>query len=132
VAEAVKQGIETAGGEAHILQVPETLSAEALSKRGAPPKGDYPIISAGDLVQYDAYVLGISTRHGGMSAQMKTFWDSTGQLWASGALAGKFAAAFMSTGGQGGGQESGYYSVLTTLVHHGLIFVPLVSGPLKH
>lgn len=32
---------------------------------------------------------------------------------------------FVSTGTQGGGQESTFLSCMSTYVHHGLIFVPL-------
>ena len=131
MAEAVKKGVEIAGGEAHILQVPETLSEDILSKMGAPPKANYPTASPEDLVQYDGYILGIAARYGGWPAQFKSFWDSTGQLWTSGALAGKLAAAFVSTGAQGGGQESAYFSIMTALVHHGLVFVPLVRNYFK-
>jgi len=126
VAESAKKGVESAGGQATILQVAETLPQEVLTKMYAPPKPDYPIAAPNDLLEYDGILLGISTRYGGWPAQFKTFWDSTGQLWMQGALSGKFAAAFVSTGGPGGGQESTYFSILTTLVHHGLIFVPLV------
>ncbi|KAG8842546.1 hypothetical protein FRC20_004356 [Serendipita sp. 405] len=127
VAEAVKKGIEEAGGTATILQVPETLPTEVLEKMHAPPKPEYPIIAPADLIDYDAYVLGIATRFGGWPAQFKAFWDASGQIWASSALAGKLAGVFVSTGGPyGSGQESTYFSVLSTLVHHGLVFVPLV------
>lgn len=127
MAESAKAGIESAGGHATILQVPETLPQEVLTKMYAPPKPDYKIAVPTDLLEYDGILLGISTRYGGWPAQFKTFWDATGQLWAQGALTGKFAGAFVSTGGPGGGQESTYFSILTTLVHHGLIYVPLVS-----
>jgi NAD(P)H dehydrogenase (quinone) len=40
-------------------------------------------------------------------------------------LAGKFAGVFVSTGTPGGGQESTVISSMSTLVHHGMIFVPL-------
>ncbi|KAG8754677.1 hypothetical protein FRC14_004839 [Serendipita sp. 396] len=125
MAESVKKGIEEAGGTATILQVPETLPTEVLEKMHAPPKPEYPVIAPADLLDYDAYVFGISTRYGGWSAQFKSFWDASGQLWAAGALAGRLAGAFVSTGGPGGGQESTYFSILSTLVHHGLVFVPL-------
>lgn len=52
---------------------------------------------------YRSYTYSISTRYGSWPAQLKTFWDSTGQLWQSGALAGKFVGAFVSTAGTGGG-----------------------------
>lgn len=125
MAEAAKKGIEDAGGHATILQVPETLPKEVLDKMYAPPKPDYAIANPADLVQYDGFLFGISTRYGNWSAQFKSFWDSTGQLWGAGALHGKFAATFVSTAGPGGGQESSFFSTFTTLVHHGIIFVPL-------
>jgi NAD(P)H dehydrogenase (quinone) len=131
VAEAVKKGVESEGGVATILQVPETLPQEVLTKMYAPPKPDYPVAQPTDLLEADGILLGISTRYGGWPAQFKTFWDSTGQLWSTGGLHGKFAGAFVCTSGPGGGQESTYYSILSTLVHHGLIFVPLVSDLLS-
>lgn len=43
----------------------------------------------------------------------------------AGALWGKYAGLFISTGTQGGGQESTAIAAMSTLAHHGLIFVPL-------
>ena len=43
----------------------------------------------------------------------------------SGALAGKFASVFVSTGTPGGGQEATVMNSLSTLSHHGIVFVPL-------
>ena len=60
-----------------------------------------------------------------LKLQIQTFWDATGQLWATGALAGKYAGIFVSTAGLGGGQESTVIASLSTLAHHGIIFVPL-------
>jgi NAD(P)H dehydrogenase (quinone) len=80
VAESVKKGIEAEGGSATILQVPETLPQEVLTKMYAPPKPDYPIAKPTDLLDYDGFLIGISTRYGGWPAQFKTFWDATGQL----------------------------------------------------
>jgi len=47
-----------------------------------------------------------TTRYGAMAAQMKAFFDSTGSLWEAQKLAGKPAGFFVSTGTQGGGQET--------------------------
>lgn len=125
LAEAEKAGIEKAGGKADIYQVPETLSQEILTKMHAPAKPDYPLINVDILPTYDAYLFGIPTRYGNFPAQWKALWDATGQLWATGALAGKMAGMFVSTAGLGGGQESTALSTLSTLVHHGIIYVPL-------
>ncbi|KAI0320235.1 1,4-benzoquinone reductase [Amylostereum chailletii] len=125
LAEAEKAGVEAAGGKATIYQIAETLPQEVLTKMYAPPKEKYPILAPNDIAQFDAFLLGIPTRHGNVPAQWKTFWDATGQLWASGALAGKFAGIFVSTGGLGGGQETTAIAALTALTHHGITFVPL-------
>ncbi|PPQ93614.1 hypothetical protein CVT25_000948 [Psilocybe cyanescens] len=124
VAEAEKAGIEKAGGKADIYQVAETLPQEVLTKMYAPAKPDYPIITPDILVTYDAFLLGVPTRYGNMPAQWKAFWDSTGQLWAGGKLAGKYAGFFVSTAGLGGGQESTVVASLSTLAHHGILYVP--------
>jgi multimeric flavodoxin WrbA len=61
---------------------------------GAPPKADYPVITADKLTEYDGILFGISGRYGQMSGQIKSFMDSTGGLWGSGALYGKAAGVF--------------------------------------
>jgi len=121
----VKAGVESAGGNATIYQVPETLPQEVLEKMHAPPKPDYPIMTPEILATYDAFLFGIPTRYANSPAQWKAFWDSTGGLWASGALAGKYAGVFVSTGGPGGGQEMTVFNSLSALAHHGIIYVPL-------
>jgi len=125
MAESVKSGVEGAGGKATIFQVPETLPQNILDLMHAPAKPDYPIFSSEQMPEYDAFILGIPTRYGNMPAQWKAFWDSTGALWGSGALAGKYVSVFVSTAGPGGGQETTVLNSLSTFTHHGLIFVPL-------
>ncbi|KAI0346944.1 NADH-quinone oxidoreductase [Trametopsis cervina] len=125
LAESVKAGVEKSGGQATIYQIAETLSQDVLEKMHAPPKPAYPIIEPKDLINFDAFLLGIPTRFGNFPNQWKTFWDATGQLWANGALAGKYASIFVSSAGLGGGQETTVSSALSVLAHHGILFVPL-------
>jgi len=125
MAVAIKSGIESAGGTATIVQIPETLPDDVLTKMYAPPKPDYPVIQPADLANYEAFLFGIPARFGNWPAQFKSFWDASGQLWMSGALHGKYFGTFIATSGVGGGQEVTTISVLSTLVHHGLIYVPL-------
>jgi NAD(P)H dehydrogenase (quinone) len=54
---------------------------------------------------------------------LKTFIDSTSQLWQTEALNGKFATLFVSTGMSGGGQEVAAIAMMSTLAHHGIIYV---------
>ncbi|KAG5368518.1 Protoplast secreted protein 2 [Yarrowia sp. C11] len=125
LAVAMQKAIVDAGGQADLFQVAETLSDEVLGKMGAPAKADDPVASAATLEGYDAFLFGIPTRYGNFPAQWKAFWDRTGGLWAKGALQGKYAGVFVSTGTPGGGQEVTVLNSLSTLAHHGIIYVPL-------
>ncbi|KAI7903999.1 NAD(P)H:quinone oxidoreductase, type IV [Cokeromyces recurvatus] len=125
LAKEVQKGLEAAGVDAKIFQVPETLSEEILTKMHAPAKPDVPVITVKDLNDADGFLFGIPTRFGTMPAQIKAFLDATGGLWASGALAGKFAGTFFSTASQHGGQETTAFTTITYFAHHGMIYVPL-------
>mmetsp|Transcript_23629 Transcript_23629/g.51630 ORF Transcript_23629/g.51630 Transcript_23629/m.51630 type:complete len:202 (+) Transcript_23629:135-740(+) len=126
-----KKGLEAAGCEVTLLQVPETLPEEVLKKMGAPDKPDDPIAEAKDLPSYDGILFGLPTRFGMAAAQMKAFMDSTGSLWQTGALVGKPAGIFFSTATQAGGQETTALTFVTQLTHHGMMFVPIgYSSPL--
>ena len=56
---------------------------------------------------------------------LQTFWDRSGQVWATGGYWGKMAGIFVSTGTIGGGQETTALNALSTLTYHGIIYVPL-------
>ncbi|KAK4982740.1 flavodoxin-like fold protein, partial [Elasticomyces elasticus] len=109
-----------------LKRVPETLSEDVLAKMHAPPKPhDIEVLHDPKILeQYDAFLFGIPTRYGNFPAQWKTFWDKTGGQWQSGALWGKYAGVFVSTATPGGGQESTVISAMSTLAHHGIIYVP--------
>ncbi|EAT88013.1 hypothetical protein HBI56_094340 [Parastagonospora nodorum] len=127
MADAELKGIKEAGGDATLFQIPETLSDEVLGKMHAPPKPtDVPTLNdPAELEAFDAVLFGIPTRYGNFPAQFKTFWDKTGGQWAQGSYWGKYAGLFISTGTQGGGQESTAIAAMSTLTHHGFIYVPL-------
>lgn len=91
----------------------------------APAKSSYPVAEPSQLLEYDAILFGIPTRFGNFPAQWKAFWDKTGGIWASGGFWGKYAGMFVSTASMGGGQESTAISTMSTLAHHGMIYVPL-------
>lgn len=86
--------------------MPETLPDLVLEKMKAPPKANnVPEIRPEQLVEADGFLFGSPSRFGMMAAQVKAFFDSTHDLWATQALAGKPAGVFWSTGFHGGGQE---------------------------
>ncbi|MBC8982362.1 NAD(P)H:quinone oxidoreductase [Pseudomonas lurida] len=126
VAEGAKQ---VPGAEVTIKRVPETMDPEIFKAARGKVDQTAPIASPQELADYDAIIFGTPTRFGSMSAQMRTFFDQTGGLWASGALVGKVGSVFTATG-TGGGQEMTITSTWTTLAHHGMIIVtPGYSNP---
>uniref|UniRef100_A0ACD5WYM0 Uncharacterized protein n=1 Tax=Avena sativa TaxID=4498 RepID=A0ACD5WYM0_AVESA len=127
LAEEMKKGADSVPGvEVTIWRVPETLPQEVLGKmHAAPGREDHPVITARQLAEADGILFGFPTRFGMMAAQMKAFFDTTGGLWQSGALAGKPAGVFFATGTQGGGQETTALTAVTQLTHHGMLFVPI-------
>lgn len=130
MAEAVAEGArEIEGAEILIRRVPETLPEEVLKKMGSLDAqksfATIPICTLDELASADSVIFGTPTRFGNMCGQMRQFLDSTGGLWAKGALVGKVGSVFASSGTQHGGQESTILSFHITLLHHGMIIVGL-------
>ncbi len=128
MAEAVAEGAREAGAVADVKRVPETVPDEVA--RAAHFKLDQkaPVAHVEDLANYDAIVIGVGTRFGRMPSQMASFLDQAGGLWARGALNGKVGGAFASTASQHGGQETTLFSVITNLLHFGMVVVGLDYG----
>jgi NAD(P)H dehydrogenase (quinone) len=125
MASAVAAGARETGATVDIKRVPET-APEAVAK-AAHFKLDQiaPVAKVEDLANYDAIIIGGPTRFGRMAAQMSTYLDQAGGLWAKGALNGKVGSAFTSTASQHGGQEMNLFSTITNLLHFGMVVVGL-------
>ncbi|WP_339842658.1 NAD(P)H:quinone oxidoreductase [uncultured Halopseudomonas sp.] len=128
MAQAVAEGARRVDGvEVTLKHVPETMDQAAFKNAGGKTDLTGNVASPSELADYDAIIVGTPTRFGNMSGQMRTFFDQTGGLWAKGALFGKVASVFTSTG-TGGGEEMTITSVWTTLAHHGMTIVPIGYG----
>ena len=125
MAQAVAEGARAGGARVDVKRVPET-APEAVAK-AAHFKLDQaaPVASVDELADYDAIVIGAPTRFGRMPSQMAAFLDQAGGLWAKGALNGKVGGAFTSTATQHGGQEVTLFSIITNLLHFGMVIVGL-------
>jgi NAD(P)H dehydrogenase (quinone) len=125
MAHALAEGAREAGATVDVKRVPE-LVPDAVAK-GAHYKLDQaaPVAVIDDLAAYDAIVVGVGTRFGRMASQMASFLDQAGGLWARGALNGKVGAAFTSSATQHGGNETTLFSIITNLLHFGLVIVGL-------
>lgn len=125
MAQAVAEGARSAGASVDVKRVPETVPQEIAQSAHFKLDQAAPVASVAELVNYDAIIVGAPTRYGRMPGQMAAFLDQTGGLWARGALNGKVGAAFTSTATQHGGQEVTLFSIITNLMHFGMVIVGL-------
>ncbi len=128
MAKAVAEGVREAGAEAVIKRVPETVPEEIAKASHFKLDQEAPIATINELADYDAVIVGAGTRFGRMNSQMAAFLDQAGGLWARGALNGKVGGAFTSTATQHGGQETTLFSIITNLLHFGMVIVGLDYG----
>jgi len=84
---------------------------------------DCPLITKQELREADGLIVGSPTRFGNMAAPLKHFFDSTSDLWLSGAMCDKPAAVFTSSSTMHGGQESTLFTMMLPLIHHGMVMV---------
>jgi NAD(P)H dehydrogenase (quinone) len=125
MAGAVAEGAREAGAEVTVKRVPELVPDEVARAAHYKTEQAAPVATPAELADYDAIVFGTPTRFGNMAAQMKNFLDQTGGLWARGALVGKVGSVFTSTATQHGGQEMTLFSIITNLLHFGMVIVGL-------
>ena len=128
MAQAVAEGAREAGAQADIKRVPELVPPEVAKASHYKLDQAAPVATINDLANYDAIVIGTGTRFGRISSQMANFLDQAGGLWAKGALHGKVGGAFTSTATQHGGQETTLFSIITNLLHFGMVVVGLNYG----
>jgi NAD(P)H dehydrogenase (quinone) len=125
LARAIARGIESVPGAVARLRTVPPVSPTSEATSPAIPEAGPPYCELDDLKDCSGLVLGSPTRFGNMAAPLKHFLDTTSGLWLSGALAGKPAAVFTSTGSLHGGQESTLLSMMLPLFHHGMVLVGL-------
>ncbi|WP_419729447.1 NAD(P)H:quinone oxidoreductase [Lichenicola sp.] len=125
MAGAIADGAREAGATVDVKRVPELVPDEVARSSHFKLDQAAPIAEPDELAHYDAIIVGTGTRYGRMSSQMANFFDRTGGLWMKGALVGKLGAAFTSTASQHGGQETTLISILTNLIHHGMVVAGL-------
>lgn len=133
LAQQIARGVEQVNGiEARIRTVPAVSTNIEASEPAIPAEGDI-YCTLDDLKECAGLTLGSPTRFGNMAAPLKYFLDGTSALWMSGALSGKPASAFTSTGSMHGGQESTLLTMMIPLLHHGMVIsgIPYTEAALS-
>ena len=125
MAHHIARGVASvSGAEALLRTVPDVSSVCEKTAESIPTEGAI-YATLDDLKQCHGLALGSPTHFGNMAAALKYFIDSTTETWLSGALIGKPAGVFTSTGSLHGGQESTLLSMMLPLMHHGMVLVGL-------
>jgi len=125
MAQLIARGVESvSGAKARIRTVPKVSANCEATEPEIPNSGD-PYCELQDLQECIGLALGSPTRFGNMAAPMKYFLDGTAGLWLKGALIGKPACVFTSTGSMHGGNESTLLTMMLPLMHHGMLIVGL-------
>ena len=125
MAQIIARGVESEPGAAARVRTVPKVSAVSEAVAAAVPDAGAPYVELRDLDECCGLALGSPTRFGNMAAPLKYFLDSTSGQWLKGALAGKPAAVFTSTASMHGGQETTLISMMTPLLHHGMLLVGL-------
>jgi NAD(P)H dehydrogenase (quinone) len=127
MANLVARGVASVdGAEAVLRTVPDVSTVCEKTAESIPAHGAV-YATLDDLKYCDGLALGSPTHFGNMAAPLKYFIDSTSEIWFSGALSGKPAGVFTSTGSMHGGQESTLLSMMLPLLHQGMLIVGLPS-----
>ncbi|ANB91945.1 tryptophan repressor-binding protein [Moraxella ovis] len=124
LAYAIAEGVMNTGAAVKIRRVPKVSSVTEQMAPAIPDEGDL-YCTMDELADCAALAVGSPTHFGNMSASMKYFWDNTVSQWLSGALQGKPACVFTSTGTMHGGNETTLVSMMMPLLHHGMLVVGL-------
>ena len=125
LAELIAQGVAHVPNCEAVLRTVPAVSTVTEATEPAVPDAGAPYVELTDLEECAALALGSPTRFGNMAAPVKYFLDGSSAQWISGALAGKPACVFTSTGSLHGGQESTLLSMMLPLLHHGMLIVGL-------
>jgi NAD(P)H dehydrogenase (quinone) len=126
MAELIAEGVERVPGAQARIRTVAKINETAAAQEGRPlAREGAPYCELKDLEECAGLALGSPTRFGNMAAPMKAFLDETGPLWLKGALIGKPACVFTSTGSLHGGQETTLLSMMLPLLHHGMLIAGL-------
>lgn len=125
MAYAAAEGAKAGGATVDVKRIPETVPDEIARANHFKLDQAAPVATIDELANYDAIIVGGGTRFGRMSSQVASFLDQAGGLWMKGALHGKVGAAFSSSATQHGGQETTLFSIITNLLHFGMVIVGL-------
>ena len=125
MAQLIGRGVESVKHCDAVIRTVAKVGERTAQRLPAVPETGAPYAQLDDLSHCDALIIGGPTHFGNMSASLKHFVDQTTEYWFKGALAGKPAGVFTSTGSMHGGQETTLLTMMIPLLHHGMLICGL-------
>ncbi|MGC5021803.1 NAD(P)H:quinone oxidoreductase [Micromonospora sp. DT47] len=135
MAQSAYEAAGEAGAEVRLRKVRELAPEEAIRSNSGwqahhLETQDVMEAQLDDLSWADVVIFGSPTRYGMVAAQLKQFIDTTGPLWAQGALVNKVYSGFCSTATSHGGQESTLLALFNVFYHWGgIVVTPGYTNP---
>ncbi len=129
LARAVAEGAAQADADVRLRQIRELVGESAVEANPAwaahhRATREIPLADQADLEWADGYVFGTPTRHGGIAAQLKFFFDTTASAGNRGRFADRVAAGFTAASHLHGGHEATLLSLYGMLSLWGCILAP--------
>ena len=128
MANQIARGVESVDGVEATLRTVADISTVCEQVESTIPNQGAPYVTIQDLTSCDGLALGSPTYFGNMASPLKYFLDQTTEAWFAGALSGKPAGVFTSTGGMHSGHESTLLSMMLPLMHHGMLMMSIPSN----
>ena len=125
MAKYIARGVNKVSGiEAKVRQVPDVADTTTVASPAIPDEGA-PYCTLEELAECSGLALGSPSYFGSMAAPLKHFIDQTSTLWLTGRLIDKPACGFTSASTMHGGQEQCLHSMMTPILHHGMVWAGL-------
>lgn len=122
LANAISEGVDAEGVVSRIRTVPAIRADFAETNGDSFENADGQIyVTKDDLSECGGLALGSPARFGTMAAPLKSFFETTSDLWLSGAMVDKPACVFGSASSLHGGHEGLLQSMMIPLIHHGMV-----------
>ncbi|MTV26684.1 NAD(P)H:quinone oxidoreductase [Nitriliruptoraceae bacterium ZYF776] len=133
LAQTLADGIEKAGGTAHLRRVEDPLLPDEVKESDGvsdaiSAQSGVQVATVDELTEFDGLLIGSPTRYGSATAQVQNFFDQTGPLWSEGKLVGKPVGFFTGAATMHGGHESTILGMSTFAYHQGMVIVPVGYG----
>lgn len=131
LARSAAEGAQAEGAEVRMRRAREVVGKDVMAnapgwvENADRMNAEYEAPTAADAEWADAIIFGTPSRFGSVCAELKSYIDGLGGLWAQGKLTDKAATILSASSTLHGGNEMTIMSLYAPVSHLGMIIVPL-------